>query len=65
MLPSVFGENVFDQLINPSSTRDFFSHDFGSHKVNLMKTDVKENDEAYEKTYRDGSTQHECWDPDA
>ena len=24
-----------------------------------------ENDEAYEKNYRDGSTQHECWDPDA
>ncbi len=50
MLPSVFGENVFDQLMNPSFDRDLFSHDFGSHKVNLMKTDVKENDEAYEMT---------------
>lgn len=50
MLPSVFGENVFDQLMNPSFDRDLFSHDFASHKISAMKTDVKETDEAYEMT---------------
>ena len=52
MLPSIFGENLFD---------DFFTdpfgmmvmpqrHDplYGKHSKNLMKTDVKETDKAYE-----------------
>ena len=51
MLPSIFGENLFD---------DFFSDPFGmmvpqsrdplygKHGKNLMKTDVKELDQSYE-----------------
>ena len=51
MLPSIFGENLFD---------DFFSDPFGmmapqgrdvlygKHAKNLMKTDVRETEDAYE-----------------
>ena len=52
MLPSIFGENLFD---------DFFDDDFmrfpvwgvrnplyGKHAKNLMKTDVRETDNSYE-----------------
>lgn len=52
MLPSIFGENLFD---------DFFNDDFamtpmwngrsalyGKHARNLMKTDVRETDSTYE-----------------
>ena len=52
MLPSIFGENLFD---------DFFSDDFGmlpmwngrnalygKHAKNLMKTDVRETENTYE-----------------
>ena len=52
MLPSIFGENLFD---------DFFGDDFGmfpmwngrnplygKHAKNLMKTDVRETDTGYE-----------------
>ena len=52
MLPSIFGENLFD---------DFFGNDFGmfpmwngrdplygKHAKNLMKTDVRETDDTYE-----------------
>ena len=52
MLPSIFGENLFD---------DFFDDDFmrfpvwsgrsplyGKHAKNLMKTDVRETENAYE-----------------
>ena len=52
MLPSIFGENLFD---------DFFTdpfgmmvmpqrHDplYGKHSKNLMKTDVRENESSYE-----------------
>lgn len=52
MLPSIFGENLFD---------DFFDDDFGmfpvwngrnplygKHAKNLMKTDVRETDDTYE-----------------
>ena len=52
MLPSIFGENLFD---------DFFGNDFGffpvwndhsplygKHAKNLMKTDVRETEDTYE-----------------
>ena len=52
MLPSIFGENLFD---------DFFTdpfgmmvmpqrHDplYGKHSKNLMKTDVRETEDSYE-----------------
>ncbi len=44
MLPTIFGENIFDNLMN-TFDRDFFSH-WDSSK--LMRTDVKENDDNYE-----------------
>ena len=52
MLPSIFGENLFDEFFTdpfglmPVSQR----HDplFGKHAKNLMKTDVKELDSSYE-----------------
>ena len=52
MMPSIFGENLFD---------DFFGRDFdlfpalpggnplyGKHAKNLMKTDVRETEDTYE-----------------
>ena len=52
MMPSIFGENLFD---------DFFDDDFamfhehggrdplyGKHAKNLMKTDVRETEDSYE-----------------
>lgn len=44
MLPTIFGENIFDNLMS-TFDRDFFSH-WDSSK--LMRTDVKENDDNYE-----------------
>ena len=53
MLPSVFGENLFDDSLS-----DFFgfgrmmpqisSELYGKHAKNLMKTDVRELDGSYE-----------------
>ena len=53
MLPSVFGENLFDDSLS-----DFFgfgrmmpqisSELYGKHAKNLMKTDVRETDNSYE-----------------
>ena len=47
MLPSIFGENMFDE---------FFDHDlfgghnplYGKHSRNLMKTDIREKENEYE-----------------
>ena len=47
MLPSIFGENMMDEFFD----RDFFGERnplFGKHARNLMKTDIRENDEDYE-----------------
>ena len=52
MLPSIFGENLFDEFFEdpfamiPSRR----GHDplYGKHGKNLMKTDVKETDTSYE-----------------
>ena len=53
MLPSVFGENLFDEFWD-----DMFDHSitpwnrrnplYGKHGKNLMKTDVRETDNTYE-----------------
>ena len=53
MLPSVFGENLFDDSLS-----DFFgfgrmmpqisSELYGKHAKNLMKTDVRETEDSYE-----------------
>lgn len=52
MMPSIFGENLFDDFFG----RDFnlfpvlAGHDplYGKHAKNLMKTDVRETDNSYE-----------------
>ncbi|MBQ7278125.1 MAG: Hsp20/alpha crystallin family protein [Clostridia bacterium] len=51
MLPSIFGENLFDDLWNTSFDRDWFNADrelYGKHAKNLMKTDVHETQSGYE-----------------
>ena len=50
MLPSIFGENLFDDLFDDSFDRNFFGgHNplYGKHAKNLMKTDVKESGDCY------------------
>lgn len=49
MLPSIYGENMFDDFFG---TGFFGSHDplFGKNGRNLMKTDIRETDDA--KRYR-------------
>lgn len=45
MVPMVYGENLFDDLFDDSL---FSSHNplFGKHARNLMKTDIRETDDA-------------------
>ena len=50
MLPSIFGENLFDDFFTDPfsmipSGRDVL---YGKHGKNLMKTDVRETDNSYE-----------------
>ena len=49
MVPSIYGENMFDDFFDGSF---FGGHDalFGKHARNLMKTDIRETDDA--KAYR-------------
>ena len=51
MMPSIFGENLFDDFMNDFSFPTFPNVDkelYGKHAKNLMKTDVKETEKAYE-----------------
>ena len=51
MLPSIFGENLLDDLWNTNFDRDWFNMDrelYGKHAKNLMKTDVQESETGYE-----------------
>ena len=51
MLPSLFGESLFDRFFDDSLEKEFFgTHNplYGKHGKNLMKTDVKELDQSYE-----------------
>lgn len=51
MLPSIFGEDLFDEMMNMSFGDDFFGERnplYGKHAKNIMKTDVKENESDYE-----------------
>ena len=51
MLPSIFGENLFDDWFDAPLEKAFFgdrSPLYGKHAKNLMKTDVKETDSSYE-----------------
>ena len=46
MLPSTFGENLFDSLFDTAFDRKFFGNG-NTSRANVMKTDVKESDDAY------------------
>ena len=51
MLPSMFGESLFDRFFEDSLERDFFGGRnplYGKHAKHLMKTDVKEIDQQYQ-----------------
>lgn len=51
MMPSIFGENLFDDLMDFPFDRDFFGRRnplYGKNEKNLMKTDIKETDASFE-----------------
>ena len=51
MLPSIFGENLFDDMFNDFAMFDTFAGRdplYGKRAKNLMKTDVRETDNSYE-----------------
>ena len=50
MLPSIFGENLFDDFFDSGFDKSFFGNNplYGKRGRNLMKTDIKETDGAYE-----------------
>ena len=51
MMPSIFGENLFDDFMNFPFERDFWGRRnplYGKNEKNLMKTDVRETDSSYE-----------------
>ena len=52
MLPSIFGENLFDDWMDDFPVRGFLEGErnplYGKHGKNLMKTDVKELEKGYE-----------------
>ena len=51
LLPSIFGENLFDDWMDFPKWNDFGNIDkklYGKHAANIMKTDVHEHDDAYE-----------------
>ena len=51
MMPSIFGENLFDDWMDFPFDDDFFGRKnplYGKHAKNMMKTDVRETDNGYE-----------------
>lgn len=51
MMPSIFGENLFDDFMGFPFDRDFFGGKnplYGKHQKNLMKTDIRETEAGYE-----------------
>ena len=51
MMPSIFGENLFDDWMDFPFEKDFFGTKnplYGKHEKNLMKTDVRETKDGYE-----------------
>ena len=55
MLPSIFGESLFDDWMDFPFEKDFEKEFFpsknplyGKHAKNMMKTDVRETDDSYE-----------------
>lgn len=51
MMPSIFGENLFDDFMDFPFEKEFFGRKnplYGKREKNLMKTDVREVEGAYE-----------------
>ena len=51
MMPSIFGENLFDNWMDFPFEDEFFGKKnplYGKHEKNLMKTDVRETKDSYE-----------------
>ena len=51
MMPSIFGENLFDDWMDFPFDDDFFGRKnplYGKHAKNMMKTDVRETENGYE-----------------
>ena len=51
LLPSIFGENLFDDMMNFDFDKEFERMSrplYGKHAQNMMKTDVRELDGSYE-----------------
>ena len=51
MMPSIFGENLFDDFMDFPFERDFWGRRnplYGKNEQNIMKTDVRETDSSYE-----------------
>ena len=49
--PSIFGEDLFDEMMNFPFDNDFFGRRnsmFGKNTESIMKTDIRETDESYE-----------------
>ena len=47
MMPSIFGESLFDDFMDDFAFPNVDKVLYGKHASNLMKTDVKETDEGY------------------
>ena len=50
MVPSIYGENMFDEFFDNNGFFGSHSPLFGKNSKNLMKTDIRETDDA--KAYR-------------
>lgn len=51
LMPSIFGENLFDEMMRFPFENDFFSKRsplYGKNAAQIMKTDIQETDKAYE-----------------
>lgn len=51
LLPSIFGENLFDDMMNFDFDKEFEQMSrplYGKHAQNMMKTDVREGEKSYE-----------------
>ena len=51
LLPSIFGENLFDDMMNFDFDKEFERMGrplYGKHAQNMMKTDVREGEKSYE-----------------
>ena len=48
MVPSIYGENMFDEFFDNNGFFGSHSPLFGKNSKNLMKTDVRETEDSYE-----------------